>query len=128
MFGTVLVSRLKFYYYYIIIIFFFFPLFSPTTHVPPLPPFLFIFPPPGIRHIPPLPFLSFSSSLYDWCWCTAKEQYRVLLSDAVSSQHAMLAAQLNLRVTFGRVIDLQFLEIELSNLVHLGEGFTPVRG
>uniref|UniRef100_A0A2N9EFL5 Uncharacterized protein n=1 Tax=Fagus sylvatica TaxID=28930 RepID=A0A2N9EFL5_FAGSY len=39
----------------------------------------------------------------------------------------MLAAQLNHRVTSGRVIDLQFLEIELSNLVHLGEGFTPVR-
>ncbi|GMY05464.1 hypothetical protein FCV25MIE_00703, partial [Fagus crenata] len=49
------------------------------------------------------------------------ERYRVLLSDVVSSQHAMLAAQLNHRVTSGRVVDLQFLEIELSNLVHLGQ-------
>jgi replication factor A1 len=32
-----------------------------------------------------------------------KERYRVLLSDAVSSQHAMLATQLNDRVTSGRV-------------------------
>ena len=32
-----------------------------------------------------------------------KERYRVLLSDAVSSQHAMLAIKLNDRVTSGRV-------------------------
>ncbi len=32
-----------------------------------------------------------------------KELYRVLLSDVVSSQHAMLATQLNDRVTSGRV-------------------------
>ncbi len=30
-----------------------------------------------------------------------KERYRVLLSDTVSSQHAMLATQLNDRVTSG---------------------------
>lgn len=32
-----------------------------------------------------------------------EERYRILLSDAVSSQHAMLATQLNDRVRTGRV-------------------------
>jgi hypothetical protein len=103
------------YFYFLFFLSFFFP---PPTYPPPSLSFYFS----PTRHIPPLPFLSFSSSLSDRCWCTAKERYRVLLSDTVSSQHVMLAAQLNHRVTSGRVIDLfdlQFLEIELSNLVHL---------